>query len=72
MATKPKKNMDFTKILDHLGHFGYFQAFLFTLACIVQLFVGVHMLANAFFLAVPKHRYTFDCNIRNQSFPHQT
>lgn len=48
--------MNFTKISDKLGHFGNFQAFVYILICIVQLFVGIHMLANVFLLGEPKHR----------------
>ncbi|XP_035231370.1 organic cation transporter protein-like isoform X2 [Stegodyphus dumicola] len=48
--------MDFTKILEYLGHFGRFQIFVYILACVVQIFVGIHMLANVFLMGEPRHR----------------
>ncbi|GFY77470.1 organic cation transporter protein [Trichonephila inaurata madagascariensis] len=61
--------MDFTKILEYLGHFGVFQAFVYALACIVQLFVGIHMLANVFLLGEPKHRcYVPNCDTNETQY----
>ncbi|GIX86207.1 hypothetical protein CEXT_725111 [Caerostris extrusa] len=48
--------MNYTKILEYLGHFGRFQGFVYFLICIVQIFVGSHMLANVFLMGEPKHR----------------
>ncbi|GFT90670.1 organic cation transporter protein [Nephila pilipes] len=61
--------MDFTKILEYLGHFGVFQAFVYALACIVQVFVGIHMLANVFLLGEPKHRcYVPNCDTNETQY----
>lgn len=48
--------MDSTQLLNLVGGFGVFQKLIFILCSIIQMFVGIHMLANVFLMGEPKHR----------------
>lgn len=61
--------MDIDKVFDHVGSFGAYQFYVYTLGWLPSILCGVHQLANVFLVASPKHRCFVDgCDAEGSSY----